>query len=49
MKPKFDQLQEQMTLKERASLLAGVDLWHTTPIERLGIPRFKVSEGVLNA
>lgn len=49
MKPKLDQMLEQMILKVKASFLAGVDLWHTVPIEGLGNSRIKVSEGVLNA
>ena len=36
---------EQMTLEEKASLLGGDDFWHTKPIERLGIPRFMMSDG----
>ena len=35
----------QMTLEEKVSLLAGADLWHTVPIERLGIPVLKVTDG----
>ena len=36
---------EQMTLEEKASLLGGDDFWHTKAVERLGIPRFMVSDG----
>src|SRR5512146_579941 len=35
----------KMTLDEKLSLLAGVDLWHTAAIERLGIPSVKVTDG----
>ena len=35
----------QMTLEEKASLLSGLDFWHTKPIERLGIPSVMVSDG----
>jgi beta-glucosidase len=28
-----------MTLAEKASLLSGLDGWHTKPVARLGIPR----------
>ncbi len=38
-------LVEQMTLEEKASLLGGDDFWHTKAVERLGIPRFMVSDG----
>ena len=35
----------QMTLQEKVSLLAGSDTWHTTAIERLGIPQLKMTDG----
>lgn len=35
----------QMTLEEKASLLGGDDFWHTKAVERLGIPRFMMSDG----
>src|SRR5215469_16894873 len=41
----FDNLLHQMTLQEKVSLLAGSDMWHTTAVERLGIPALKVSDG----
>jgi beta-glucosidase len=41
----LDDLLRQMTLQEKVSLLAGSDLWHTTPVERLGIPAMKVTDG----
>ncbi len=34
-----------MTLDEKISLLAGRNLWETVPIERLGLPALKVSDG----
>jgi len=34
-----------MTLEELASLLAGASLWTTVPVERLGIPAIKVTDG----
>ncbi|KAI5480122.1 beta-glucosidase [Pseudohyphozyma bogoriensis] len=36
---------KQLTTDEKVSLLAGVDTWHTYPIERLGVPRVRVSDG----
>ena len=38
-------LLSQLTLDEKASLAAGEDHWHTPPVERVGIPRFKMSDG----
>lgn len=35
----------EMTLEEKASLLSGLDFWHTKPVERLGIPSVMVSDG----
>lgn len=32
-----------LTSEEKIALLSGSDLWHTTPIPRLGIPRVRVS------
>lgn len=35
----------QMTLEEKVSMVSGTDFWTTPPVERLGIPQFKVSDG----
>ena len=40
-----EQLVGAMTLDEKCSLTAGADLWHLPPVERLGIPALKVSDG----
>lgn len=42
---RVDSLVTQLTLDEAVSLLAGHDIWHTVPIDRLGIPRMRVSDG----
>jgi beta-glucosidase len=41
----IDALMADMTLDEKASLTAGVSLWYLPPVERLGIPALKVSDG----
>lgn len=43
--PDVEDLLRQMTLQEKVSMLAGADMWHTTPVERLGIPAVKVTDG----
>jgi beta-glucosidase len=42
---RIEALLEQMTLEEQVRLLAGATAWTTEPIERLGIPAIKVSDG----
>src|SRR3984893_10577732 len=34
-----------MTLQEKVSLLAGTNDWYTVPVERLGIPALKMTDG----
>jgi beta-glucosidase len=41
----IDELLRQMTLQEKVSMLAGSDMWHTMPVERLGVPALKVTDG----
>jgi beta-glucosidase len=38
-----------MTLDEKVGLTAGVDMWHTAAVERLGIPALKVTDGPIGA
>ncbi len=42
---RIDDLLERLTLDEKASLTAGASLWFVPPVERLGIPSLKVSDG----
>ena len=42
---RVNDLLDQMTLEEQVRLLTGRNLWHTCDIERLGIPRLRVSDG----
>ena len=41
----IDDILDQMTLEEQVSLLAGADFWTTVPVERLGVPKIKVTDG----
>jgi beta-glucosidase len=36
---------QEMSVEEKVSLIAGVSMWTTAPIERLGVPAIKVSDG----
>ncbi len=38
-------LLRQMTLQEKVSMLAGTNDWYTVPVERLGIPSLKTTDG----
>ncbi|MEZ0396067.1 MAG: glycoside hydrolase family 3 C-terminal domain-containing protein [Anaerolineales bacterium] len=40
-----ESLLAQMTLAEKVALLSGRDVWHTVPIERLGIPSIVMTDG----
>ncbi len=45
METEIDRLVGAMTLDEKASLTAGANMWYLPPVERLGIPALKVSDG----
>ena len=45
MEHKIEDLLTKMTLTEKISMLAGIDLWHTVPVDRLDIPQIKVTDG----
>jgi beta-glucosidase len=40
-----ERLLGELTLDEKCSLTAGASLWYLPPVERLGIPALKVSDG----
>ncbi len=42
---RISHLLEELTLDESVGLASGSDTWHTTSIERLGIPALKVTDG----
>ncbi|KAH7360702.1 hypothetical protein BKA65DRAFT_547415 [Rhexocercosporidium sp. MPI-PUGE-AT-0058] len=41
----LEQVLGSLTLDEKVSLLTGHDFWHTTPINRLGVPSIRLSDG----
>jgi beta-glucosidase len=41
----IEDLISQMTLEEKVAMCAGSGMWHSTPIERLGIPALKMTDG----
>jgi beta-glucosidase len=41
----MEHLLNEMTLAEKAALLAGADMWRTVAIERLGLPAIQVTDG----
>jgi len=42
---RIESLLAQMTLDEKISMLAGYELWYSTPVPRLGIPSFRMADG----
>lgn len=42
---RIDDLLKEMTIEEKIVMLAGADLWHSVPNQRLGIPQFKTTDG----
>ena len=45
MNARIEQLVGELTVDEKTVMVAGVDLWHTAPVPRLGIPALKVTDG----
>ena len=42
---KVEDLLGQLSLEEKVGMLAGIDMWRTRGIPRLGVPGFKVTDG----
>jgi len=42
---RVEALLAKMTLREKVSLLSGLDVWHTTPVEHLGLPSITMTDG----
>lgn len=45
LETRIDALLARMTLEEKVSMASGSDMWHSTGVERLGIPALKVTDG----
>src|SRR5881296_3167065 len=43
--PNIEELLRQMTLQEKVAMLSGTNDWYTVPVERLGIPTLKMTDG----
>ncbi|MGL3608048.1 glycoside hydrolase family 3 C-terminal domain-containing protein [Rhizobium sp. G187] len=41
----IESILDRMTLEEQVSLLSGADFWTTVAIDRLGVPKVKVTDG----
>jgi len=41
----IDELVDRLTVDEKASLTAGEDLWSTASVDRVGIPKVRVTDG----
>src|SRR5262249_34954071 len=46
---RIDELLAQLSVDEKAAMVAGTDLWHTAAVDRLGIPPLKVTDGPIGA
>src|SRR5438445_5350882 len=44
-----ENLLSQLTLQEKVAMLAGTNDWYTVPVERLGIPSLKMTDGRIGA
>ena len=45
MSKRIDELLAQMTTEEKVAMVTGGDMWHTRGIERLDVPKLKVTDG----
>src|SRR5437763_15663399 len=43
--PDVEALLRQMTVQEKVAMLAGTNMWYIVPVERLGIPSLKMTDG----
>ena len=45
MEASVQELVKKLTLEEKAAFCSGLDMWHTVPVERLGIPSVMMTDG----
>jgi beta-glucosidase len=45
LEQRVENLLKQLTLKEKISLLSGMDAWNTVPVERLGVSSLTMTDG----
>ena len=45
MNKRIDDLLTAMTTEEKVAMVTGGDMWHTRGVERLGVPKLKVTDG----
>lgn len=45
MKKNIEDIIRDLTLEEKVSLITGADYWYTNPVERLGVPSIRMSDG----
>ena len=45
MTGRIERLLADLTLAEKVALMGGRDLWSVQPVDRLGIPSLKVTDG----
>ena len=45
MSKRIDELLAAMTTEEKVAMVTGGDMWHTRGVERLGVPKLKLTDG----
>lgn len=48
MERNLKELISEMTLEEKAGMCSGFDFWYLKSVDRLGIPKVMVSDGLMD-